>query len=275
MLDKQHIKLSYITHFYCNQGNINSVTSLLRKYESYPDDVKEAVEFVIVDDGSPIDYQIEAFDLNITWLKINEDIRWNQAGARNLGVTYARSDKIVISDLDHEFPVETLRYMIKAKNPGRNFYKIYRNDPDTGEFKKGHSNLFFMSRARFMRFFGYDEEYSGNYGAEDYRFVKYHKYHGSRQGYLPKNIRCQERILDREKSYHSLNRDLTNNTPIDLRKKQECDKYGAENGHSRIFLNFTWQLLSRQIRVARTLPTPRPLWKMSWWLRYALSSLSR
>ena len=99
-LDKQHIKLTYVTHFYCNQGNMDSVESLLKEYESYPDDIKDAVEFVIVDDCSPLEYDVKDYDLNFTWLRITTDIQWNQAGSRNLGVTYAKSDKIIITDLD-------------------------------------------------------------------------------------------------------------------------------------------------------------------------------
>lgn len=272
--DKQHIKVSYVTHFYCNQKSIESVFSLLRKYESLPLSIRSAVEFIIVDDGSPITYDVGSIDLNITWLKITEDIKWNQAGARNLGVTYAKSDKILLTDLDHELPSETFAYLINAKNPGRNFYKIYRRSPERGLYK-GHSNLFFMSRARFLRHFGYDEEFAGNYGAEDYRFAKYHKYHGSRQKYLPKKIICYERVLDREKSYHSLTRDLSANTPVDLQKRKECETYGDEYGHSRIFLNFEWKVIYRHSVFPTTLPTEKRWWKPLWWLRYLSSTLSR
>ncbi|ADM43300.1 hypothetical protein ETAF_3197 [Edwardsiella tarda FL6-60] len=236
--------------------------------------IRSAVEFIIVDDGSPITYDVGSIDLNITWLKITEDIKWNQAGARNLGVTYAKSDKILLTDLDHELPSETFAYLINAKNPGRNFYKIYRRSPERGLYK-GHSNLFFMSRARFFRHFGYDEEFAGNYGAEDYRFVKYHKYHGSRQKYLPKKIICYERVLDREKSYHSLTRDLSANTPVDLQKRKECETYGDEYGHSRIFLNFEWKVIYRHSVFPTTLPTEKRWWKPLWWLRYLSSTLSR
>lgn len=55
-LDKSHICLSYITHFYCNQKNIDSVTSLLREYEQYDPALLDVIEFIIVDDGSPINY---------------------------------------------------------------------------------------------------------------------------------------------------------------------------------------------------------------------------
>lgn len=285
-LDKQHIKLTYVTHFYCNQSNMDSVFSLLRLYEKLPEDIRTAVEFVVVDDGSPIEYEVGEYELNITWLRIKEDIRWNQAGARNLGVTYAKSDKIFITDLDHELPESTFRYLINHCNPGRNFYKIYRESREdgivrrgkvcnTGDMYYGHPNTFFMSRARFMRFFGYDEEFAGNYGAEDFRFVKYQKYQGSRQRYLPKNILCYERDVNRNESYHSLNRDLSGNTPIDLRKKKECELFGDEYGQSRIFLNFMWECKYRHNLVPNTLPPLKTWWRPLWWFRYLFASLAR
>lgn len=274
-VDKSHIRLSYITHFYCNQSDIDSVISLLREYEQYSPDLLDVIQFVIVDDGSPVDYQIPTFNLNLTWLKINENIPWNQAGARNLGVLYAKSDKIVITDLDHIIHENTLRYMALRRNPGRSFYKIYRNTPQNPrEIKKGHSNLFFMSRARFMRFFGYDEEFAGHYGAEDYRFVKYQKYHGSIQRYLPKKYLCSERQLNRDKSYHTLKRDLSANTPVDKRKKYEIETYGGEYGHSRMFLNFSWNIIKNEHRGA-PVPKKNPLWKPLWWFRYACGFFAR
>lgn len=270
--DKQHIKLSYITHFYCNQHTIDSVICLLRKYEKMPPELLEVIEFIIVDDCSPLEYEIPDFRLNITWLRIDTDIKWNQGGARNLGVTYAKSDKILMTDLDHEVPEHTFRYLIRHRNPGRDFFKIYRLE--NGTIIKGHSNMFFMSRARFMRFWGYDEEYSGDYGAEDYRFVKFHKYHGSRQRYLPRRYYCAERQVDRRGAYHSLKRDLSNNTLVDARKHDEVCTYGYEKGHSRTFLNFTWHT----VRMT-SLPAPGMktcgYWKIIWWLRYLFPALAR
>jgi len=61
----------------------------------------DVIEFIIIDDGSPLHYEIPEFNLNLRWIKINENIKWNQAGARNLGVLSAKSDKF--TDLDHVF----------------------------------------------------------------------------------------------------------------------------------------------------------------------------
>lgn len=272
--DKSHIELTYVTHFYCNQKNINSITDLLKKYETYSRNLIEKIEFIIVDDCSPLEYEIPDLNLNYRWLKITTDIQWNQGGARNLGVTYAKSDKIIMSDLDHELPEHTLDYLVKHRNPGRKFYKLHRKHND-GSFYKGHSNLFFMSRSRFLRFHGYDEEFCGHYGAEDYRFVKYHKYHGSKQGYLPKKIWCSKRQLDFKNSNHSLSRDLSYNTPVDIRKKEECENFGLEYGHSRLFLNFDWITLSKKNIRPDEIPVIRRYWRPLWWFRWLIPFLSR
>jgi len=266
--DKSHIKLSYITHFYFNQSDASALIDLLRRYEKYSPELLDQIQFVVVDDCSPIKYLIPDFNLNLTWLRITDDIPWNQGGARNLGVTYAKSDKILMTDLDHEFPEKTLEKMVRMRECGRNFYKIYRTDEITGKIRKGHPNTFMMSRARFMRFFGYDEEFGGHYGAEDFRFVKNQKYHGSRQLYLSQKFRCMERTdIDRDQSYHSLERDFSYNTPIDARKKQEIETYGPESGYSRIFLNFKWEIL-KEFNRPGVYMKKRVLWKPFWHWRW-------
>ena len=110
---------------------------------------------------------------------------------------------------------------------------------------KGIPNLFFMSRARFFPFYGYDEEFCGHYGAEDYRFVKLQKYHGSRQRYLPKSVYATERIVDRDKSYHTLDRSLEYNTPVDKRKHEEVCIVWCGIGHSGCSPDFEWKFCGR------------------------------
>ena len=268
--DCQHIRLSYITHFYFDQDSGEALTDMLRRYESYAPDVLDRVHFVIVDDASPLSCPPPpAFNLNITWLRISEDITFNMSGAKNLGVLYAKSDKILITDLDYEYPERTLRHMIERANPGKKFYKIRRK----GE-RKGHSNNFFMSRARFMRLYGYDEEFAGGYGAEDYRFVKFLKNHGTWQRNLPGKYWCVSREdIDRRRAWHSLVRDNARNAPIDRRKRSELLQWGAEAGHSRMFLNFRWDVVQQNFRDKTRVrrPTQRRF-KWLWWFRTLFGS---
>lgn len=266
-----HIRLTYITHFYLNQNRSETVSALLRHYASYDPALLDQIHFVIVDDGSPLDVQPPEVDLNLTWLRINEDIRWNQGGARNLGVTYAKSDNVLVTDLDLAYPEETLRALVEYGPVGKTLFKFYEKQPDSSEVRKGHPNNFFLSRGRFMRYYGYDEEFAGHYGAEDFRFVKFQKAQGTRQKYFDRRYTYYRRHeIDRAAGYHSLTRDLSANTPVDSRKRVELERYGHEQGHSRMFLSFTWKILSDRQRATAPLPTPDSGWKRRWLWRTLL-----
>ncbi len=269
-----HIKLSYITHFYCNQNNIDSVVELFRRYERYDPQVLQQIHFVIVDDGSPVEYDIPDFNLNLSWLKIKQDIRWNQAGARNLGALNAKSTNMIISDLDHEFPESTLRALLSKPRVGNKLYKFRRKNLTDNSFYKGHPNIFLLSRGVFFEHFGLDEEFAGAYGAEDFRFVKYLKAQGINHYHLPRSLYCFEREdIDRDKSYHSLIRDLSFNTPIDARKKFEMQYFGHDNGHSRMNLNFDWELLKENWLTCNDTPPADTSWSKRWLLRQLKSLL--
>jgi hypothetical protein len=270
-LDASHIRLTYITHYYLNQDRTETITALLEAYAAYDPELLDRIHFVVVDDASPLRINPPDLGLNLTWLRIREDIRWNQGGARNLGVTYAKSDNILLTDLDLHFPESTLRALVEAGPCGKSIYKFMEQDRVSGQMRKGHPNTFFLSRARFLRFYGYDEEFTGNYGAEDFRFVKFQKSQGSRQKYFDKRHTYFVRTeIDRKRAYHSLQRDLSANTPVDSRKRFENEQFGHEYGHSRMFLDFTWDIACQQRR--KTVPTPLEDrgWKRRWLLRSLL-----
>jgi O-antigen ligase len=269
--DSSHIRLTYVTHFYLNQNRSETITELLQHYAGYAPELLDRIHFVVVDDASPLRVEAPALDLNLTWLRVDEDIRWNQGGARNLGVTYAKSDQVLLTDLDLLFPEATLRALTEARPCGKNIFKLRELDEASGELRKGHPNTFFLSRARFLRFYGYDEEFAGNYGAEDFRFVKFQKSQGSRQrsfdSRYPYLVRHK---IDRTAAYHSLQRDLSDNTPVDSRKRFENEVYGHEHGHSRMFLNFTWTVVAQLRRAAVPAPAEDRGWKRRWLLRTLL-----
>ena len=269
--DHQHIRLTYVTHFFLDGGSDAAVRNLLERYESYDPDLMSIIHFVLVDDCSSIPVDVSGFKLNIDIVRIKDNIQWNQAGARNVGAVYAKSDKILLTDIDHLFPEHTLKELVLRRNPVSRFYKFYRKRED-GSIGKAHPNTFFMSRARFIRFYGYDEEFAGSYGGEDYRFVKNLKYHGSRQKYLGKRYWCSRRYdFDKNGDYHSLKRDHSTNTPIDKKKAAEIRKFGGEFGHSRQFLSFKWDINA----VSRVEP-PEAIedwwWWRFWWFRTILGS---
>lgn len=265
--DKQHIRLTCVINYYLDRDLDITVLDVLSKYSKYSSDLLDVIQFVVVDDGSPVELDIPEYDLNITWLRITEDIPWNIGGSKNLGVVYAKSDKVLISDLDHEFPEHTLKKMTEMRNLGRRFYKVWRKHEDTNIIGRPHSNTFLISRGRFLKLYGYDEEYCGGYGAEDYRFVKFHKYHGSWQRKLPKEFYCVRRKIKKDTDYISLKRDFVRNTPIDQRKRNELLYWGEESGHSRMFLNFKWDVVAVYNRKTKPNRSANRHWKHFWILR--------
>ncbi len=263
----EHILLSYVTHFYCNQQNADAVFELLRKYQSYGPALLDRVHFVIVDDGSPISYEIPEFDLNLTWVKIDSDIRWNQPGARNVGMIYARSDKVFLSDMDIEVPEDTLAYFVARRNRGTWMVRPSFRNSVTGRPLRRHPNVFLMSRGQFFKHFGYDEEFSGHYAFDDLRYTKHQKLWGTLLGRMPDRYPVYDRNAEEGKmSIHSLHRDGSFNALLNARKHFEVDWYGRNAGHSRSSLGFTWKVL---LDHRRKRPAPRidRMFKPTWYLR--------
>ncbi|WP_107791515.1 glycosyltransferase family A protein [Campylobacter concisus] len=231
------------------------------------------MEFVIIDDGSPLKYEIPDFNLNLRWIKINEDIKWNQSGARNLGVLSAKSDKLIITDLDHIFYEDTLKFMATYNFKEKEIYKsrrthIHRNGFISGNYPS-HGNVFAMSRGNFLKYFGYDEEFAGNYGYEDNFCAQYFDALGFKRKYITKRKyfyrERDDNDVNHKSSYHSLNRDDSQNKIIYEKKKEKMKKYGAMVAHSRMFLNFTWHVLSEQFR--KNIPEntiKKKFWLLNW-----------
>ena len=266
--DYAHIALTYITAFYFNRADTQPLSDLLTRYASYAPDILDHLQFVLVDDASPVRPAIPDVNLNLLMLRIHPDIPWNQPGARNLGVVRARSDKVLMTDLDHLFPEDTLRHIVRMRDPGRNFYKMRRFKADGAEVH-AHPNTFVLSRARFLKFYGYDEEFCGHYGYDDAMFWRWQRNHGTRFLYLPRCCRTECRTIDHDRSYHTLPRDLSFNAGIAARKREEWRRFGPNAGHSRRFLEFSWDIVLDRRRGTR-LPEPprRPLWTSTWFWRF-------
>jgi len=261
-------QLTYVTHFYFDGKNEAVLVDLLRKYASYSPAILQKIQFVLVDDASIEKVEIPAdIDLNILLLRIRENIPWNQPGARNLGLTYARSDKVFVSDLDHDLREDTLAYILAMKDPRRTIYKLKRTTV-SGEPIGPHPNTFVLSRAHFMKLFGYDEDFSGHYGFDDAMFWRWQRYHGTRFMYLPSAHRLYVRDLELTSS-HTLERDLEHNRKVAEEKKMLWKKYGPAAGHSNQGLRFTWDIIEdRQMRIGPPATEPNKLWVKTWWWRW-------
>lgn len=266
-----HIELSYVTTFYFNHTDSSSVLQLLRRYASYSGDLLDRLQFLLVDDGSPVPVTLPAdLDLNVLLLRIPEDVPWNHAAARNLGAVYARSDKLLLTDVDHEFPEDTLRRILDLGELRRTMYMFFRLD-EGGAHTRRHLNTFLLSRGRYLQLFGYDEEFCGHYGLEDDLFRRWHRHHGTRIRMFPGGP-VRLRPVDHEKGYHSLPRDRGHNAETFTRKRRLWEELGPQAAYSRTFLRTPFEVVADLRRAAPSAQPPPPslvtrLWRRWQWRR--------
>jgi hypothetical protein len=144
-----------------------------RAWAAYPQELREKLHVILVDDGSPRwparPHIQTAEQLGLASLRLyrtSVDIRWNWIFCRNLGVQQAATDWVFMTDIDHVMPPKTLAYIMAAKlNPAK-AYRLSRVDAPKLTPYKPHPNTWLMTRETFYKVGGYDERFSGFYGTD-------------------------------------------------------------------------------------------------------------
>ncbi|QDH80035.1 hypothetical protein FKX85_13730 [Echinicola soli] len=235
------IELTYVVPVYIENSDVKIMDDFISKCEEYDQEILGKVHFVFVDDCSPVKVEITSQKLSFTLARISDNIPWNQGGARNLGVLIAKSAKLVLTDLDHTFPVETLRLLLDQPIPkGIYNFKRLKN----GKPHHPHPNTFFCSKSTFYKSLGVDEEFCGHYGYEDIYFIELQKalktkFKTFRRHYVSVK---EHKELPRE-SHHSLIRNTTVNEALLTKKRKFLRTKTPFRGHSRLTLNFQWQIV--------------------------------
>lgn len=166
--------LSLVMPYYCNPGML---AEQYRVWAVYPQDVKQRLEVVLVDDGSPDELRAvhvprpEGLPA-LSIYRALEDKPWHQHGARNLGAYQARGPWLLLTDMDHVLPAASMRALLLLQHKAR-IYTLARYDapdelPTIGRYgeHKPHPNTFVMTRDLFWHIGGYDEDYCGVYGTD-------------------------------------------------------------------------------------------------------------
>src|SRR6185436_13220201 len=122
------------------------------------------LKVIVVDDGSPSKPLALPDDLPcaIRGFRIERDVPWNWLAARNIGAHHAQDGWLLLTDMDHEVPMATLRAVIWSRHDAAVIYAFSRRE-HTGELLSPHSASFLMHRDLFWRIGGYDERLSGHY----------------------------------------------------------------------------------------------------------------
>lgn len=241
------IELSYIVPVYIENENCKALNNLIETYESYDVEIRKKTFFVFVDDHSPVKINIKTDKLNYVLLRIKDDIQWNQGGARNLGVLYAKSPKLILTDLDHQFSEKLFWFLLKKRTPNAIYsFRTKMNGKKTGS----SPNIMFCTKATFYKAMGVDEEFCGNYGYEDIYFRTLQKALGTKFYKIRRmSVVKIEHKEDKDISHHFLSRDTEINKRILDKKLKSIDSKNPLQGHSRKSLLFDWEVIDEKISV--------------------------
>lgn len=241
------IELSYIVPVYIENENCKALNNLIETYESYDVEIRKKTFFVFVDDHSPVKISIKTDKLNYILLRIKDNIQWNQGGARNLGVLYAKSPKLILTDLDHHFSEELFRFLLRKKIP-KVIYSF--RSKMNGKKVSSHPNIFFCTKSLFYKSLGVDEEFCGNYGYEDIYFKELQKALGTKfrkiRRYSNEKLEHKE---DKNITHHYLDRDTKVNEKLLETKMAFLETKNPLQGHSRKSLLFDWEVIDEKISV--------------------------
>ena len=161
-------KISVIMPYYRNKGMLEYHVEL---WKTYPQDIKDAFEFIVVDDASPDMLAIDVLNkgipdnMNVKLYRITEDIPWNQLMARNLGANVAENEWVFMMDIDHTIPVDAAYGIMEMKLDRHHRYIFHRKTLKKGNFqpRKASYYLFLIHKDDFWEAGGYDEDFCGNF----------------------------------------------------------------------------------------------------------------
>jgi len=141
----------------------------LEYYKRLPESVRARIEIIVVDDASP-EYPAEAvvpkdYPISLSVFRIALDKPWNQDAARNIGAREARSEKLLLTDIDHIVPQHTIQGLLEVSSMDA-VLTFPRKAHFSDAQKPPHVNSYFMSKEMFWSVGGYDEDYWGTYGSD-------------------------------------------------------------------------------------------------------------
>ena len=165
-------KISIVYPVYYTHDNFEDLNSLLNRYDNCSSEIKKDFEIIIVDDCSPSPITLPKMDLNITLLRIEKDIPWNQSGARNLGACYAISPKLILMDAEWFVPEKTIKALINGKLTNNDIVPLRWAKDENTIPQRTHPNIFCINKQAFFNYNCYDESWCGFYG-EDLFFRRY------------------------------------------------------------------------------------------------------
>lgn len=161
------IDITLIMAYYINRDMLNIHYAELAALSP---ELKQHISLIVVDDGSPTNpASPPRSDIGIRSLEIYRmgvDIPWNQDACRNLAVSKANTDWVLLTDMDHLIPAISWQQIFNADLDLSAAYRFLRvSMPELLPYKP-HPNSYLMAKKTFEQTGGYDERYAGYYGTD-------------------------------------------------------------------------------------------------------------
>tara|TARA_R100000734_G_C3316114_1_gene108470 strand:- start:463 stop:1164 length:702 start_codon:yes stop_codon:yes gene_type:complete len=162
---------------YYNQNEI--LIDQINSWKSWRKEIRDQYSFCIIDDGSEVpatevlkDEDLSELDLTI--LRVKEDLKWNIAGVRNLSAQECLTEWMMILDMDCFVPQETAEGMLQLSNfGGHNAYKFTRRvntNPNHPKHGDPHPAICIIRKEDYWNVGGCEEDLVGQYGYTDPSF---------------------------------------------------------------------------------------------------------
>jgi hypothetical protein len=222
-----------LTLAYSYYNNINAVEIHVDNWSRYPIKLMKKLHFILIDDCSDnkADLAIN-FPINLTLLRITDNIPWNQPGAKNLGFKFAKTDWVFTSDIDHILQPEMCEKLLELKKDKKTVYYFSRLT-DKGESRNSHPNSFLIHKDIFWELGGYDEDFCGHYGYDDILLRTMIQSH-----YKTEHLYSVYLISYPSLCSSDLDRNRRKNKRLLKRKKKQLQKGKYQN---KRILRFNWE----------------------------------
>lgn len=207
------------------------------------------LRLIVVDDGSPsfpaedVDattYPAEQSLFDFRLYRMHVDIPWNQDACRNLAVSEADTEWVLLTDIDHLVPEMTFLFCIEHDLDPLNIYRFSRVTAPAMTTYKRHPNSWLMTRAMYDAVGGYDERYAGIYGTDGMFMTRCFREAAMVIDLPEVLIRCPRDFIP-DASTTALERKSPENTARKIAKDREIEAIVAAGGDPRPQrLTFPW-----------------------------------
>lgn len=164
-----------IIHPYYN--HTDTLPLHLELWKNLPSDL----EIIIVDDHSSAPIDLKLIERNVKQkikvIWVEDDVTWNDLGARNIGAAVAKGQRLIMSDFDCAVTSQLVQFLKEYDQPKDVIafpclqFNSNNKYGDHGKIGKFHCNSFVIWNEMFKRLGGYDEDFCGGWGYGDIYFT--------------------------------------------------------------------------------------------------------